>query len=834
MRSSLRLSWAPLVLALAACGSGGRLDAAAAQLARGQLDQAAVSLEGVSGRRAESLRMQLTQARLHRHDRQQELEVFRATRGDKDQAELLEELREMQRGEQDPVVLGWVEREMSTTVDWVAERRAGKHKKADLRRGRDSTARTARASQSPSTEPAPQESLLDAVLRDVQRETQARQWGRALTALEMAVSDLPEARERLATLRDEVSELALTEVQELLADAEATEARDGIPAASEFLQRESERFPEGVRFDALHDEQQRLEARAAIVERLAAEDAREAPATKGELWEELEAEYGEQDSESLARVAERREAKGELAVAEVLFQQAAERDFDGWDAIWKARAYCCGRRLALRRHLIARAAEDAQLFGDLAQSIDEDGLTVDGRTQAWGELEFDQLEALTKRTELDSELRISLACEKLARGLSDGPRGGLADLARMSERGWLGPGEAWGLVAWQRGEQIPKGGYSFGRGRWVSNMQLLEQRLGDELKDLRRALAKARGPQSLEEAYLAMRALAEREPLAKTALAGELGDLWEEAMRQATRSKSLRQIERLAEKRRELDAARGAALDLIFDQKRYFYPYTQPAVSSEQARLYPPVQREVDELVASVRDIWECGASAALGKDFSAALTRIEWLQSLPEARTLELALPEDAPEWLPGVDPTLDELDLTSFAWDQSERERLRADREIVAFNEHLWGRMEGIKDDTFPASGEREQVAITNTYRRMMGRRAVAWNRRLQESAQWHSDYMSTTGNFGHFEEDQPERRTPADRMKLAGYKRGASENCHMGSGSPRGAHDGWLRSSGHHRNILGRGHREMASAVSGRYWTQNFGTDNSFEAELRAWRN
>ena len=124
---------------------------------------------------------------------------------------------------------------------------------------------------------------------------------------------------------------------------------------------------------------------------------------------------------------------------------------------------------------------------------------------------------------------------------------------------------------------------------------------------------------------------------------------------------------------------------------------------------------------------------------------------------------------------------------------------------------------------------MRITNRYRALLGRQSVAWDPLIQAAAAVHSDYMSRTGNFGHFEEDVPGRRTPFDRMREQGYDRGVSENCHAGSGSPEGAHQGWTHSSGHHRNLLMTGHTEMATAVAGPYWTQNFGMGEASRAEL-----
>jgi len=123
---------------------------------------------------------------------------------------------------------------------------------------------------------------------------------------------------------------------------------------------------------------------------------------------------------------------------------------------------------------------------------------------------------------------------------------------------------------------------------------------------------------------------------------------------------------------------------------------------------------------------------------------------------------------------------------------------------------------------------VRVTNRYRALLGRRALAWNPKIQAAAQGHADYMSLTGNFGHFEPD-PARHGPAERLKLAGYPGGGSENCHMGDSGAEGAHLGWTHSSGHHRNLLIESHREMASGIAGPYWCQNFGAGREFEARL-----
>ena len=107
------------------------------------------------------------------------------------------------------------------------------------------------------------------------------------------------------------------------------------------------------------------------------------------------------------------------------------------------------------------------------------------------------------------------------------------------------------------------------------------------------------------------------------------------------------------------------------------------------------------------------------------------------------------------------------------------------------------------------------------MFGHRpAVRINPCLVTSSRGHSDDMSRLGFFDHFSPVEG-KKTPEDRMKLAGYEMsGCSENIYAGSGSPEAAHEGWIHSSGHHRNILMPGWVEMGSGSAGRDWTQNFG--------------
>jgi len=104
------------------------------------------------------------------------------------------------------------------------------------------------------------------------------------------------------------------------------------------------------------------------------------------------------------------------------------------------------------------------------------------------------------------------------------------------------------------------------------------------------------------------------------------------------------------------------------------------------------------------------------------------------------------------------------------------------------------------------------------MFGHRPLAVNEKLVQAARGHAKEMATLGYFSHFS-PIPEHRTPFDRMRLAGYAMGSSENIanHPTSAS---AFDAWLHSSGHHRNILAAGHRELACGNDASLWVQNFG--------------
>jgi hypothetical protein len=293
----------------------------------------------------------------------------------------------------------------------------------------------------------------------------------------------------------------------------------------------------------------------------------------------------------------------------------------------------------------------------------------------------------------------------------------------------------------------------------------------------------------------------------------------------------LEQLTRIAAQRASLDAARAEALELIFDQEVYFYPYNPPEPPRTPGD-YARAQRRVDELVAAVRRIWKKPAAVPLSGELRAALEELRWGTHRLAALDLPAELPPDVPPWAIALPVDLTEVTLHEFAWDEHGARELAEGRLVRARNERSWGDIAGgvpgLGPDAVPDNAEREQVRITNEYRAMLGRRSLAWNPRLQVAAQQHSDYMANTGDFGHTEED-PARHTMQQRYEQAGYRGTGGENVARNGGGAQTAHDGWVQSSGHHRNLLSPRHREMGSGLAGFYWTQNFGSDDRFMKEL-----
>ncbi|MBM4016513.1 MAG: CAP domain-containing protein, partial [Planctomycetes bacterium] len=445
-------------------------------------------------------------------------------------------------------------------------------------------------------------------------------------------------------------------------------------------------------------------------------------------------------------------------------------------------------------------------------------------TAAPGELAATALLELSGRLPLQAEEQLDRAFLALATGDDKAFFGAIGKAAD----GAAAKGSIDSALAYQRRlDRVPARGFVRVADGWRTWEERAREELAAELKAALATVLDRKGdPSAVRLRFMELAAAAPADALEQVrARRSELKRAFEQAPDQA-------RIAKLAEKAEQLAAARQHALELIFDEVKYFYPYRPPAVAPERAMEYAAAQQEVDRRVNAVRELW--GREEAvppeppephvpLTSGFMATLEELKLLRSLlvdlgaandDDDRALRLA-------WaLPTRTKTLH---VRNFARDEFERARLDEDLRVATLNAS-----QVVRDDG-PSREEYEQVRVTNQYRAMLGRRMLAHNDKLWEASDSHSRWMAKTGRLSHFEDDDPERASPEQRMRLAGYTSGAGENCAVGSSGPLEVLIGWCHSSGHHRNLLYDSHTEMGAGQSGSYWTQCFGGGREYKGNL-----
>ncbi len=324
------------------------------------------------------------------------------------------------------------------------------------------------------------------------------------------------------------------------------------------------------------------------------------------------------------------------------------------------------------------------------------------------------------------------------------------------------------VAARLRHEPLPDGGYVVHEGKLLTRREFVRQREEELIATLKVQLAKS------YEAIL--------------------------------KDKTFRGFKKMNLRMAALDKSRAYALALIFDSKKYFYPYRGTGREGE----YWPVQSEVDGRVAAVREIWDDPRKVSVKKSRSLTKTLEKFDQA---ARELDKRLVDVEKEvahvaFLRAY--VGHKFTIRTFFRDADEMRLLLYSKEVMEANPTVAGDIRAT---------EREQVRVTNEYRMMFGRRAVRLVDKLVLSSRGHGEEMGRLGYFSHYS-PTPGRRSPGDRMRLAGYTYGVSENIAAGASAPLGAHKQWCHSSGHHRNILTAGWTEMGTGHHGRLWTQNFG--------------
>lgn len=150
--------------------------------------------------------------------------------------------------------------------------------------------------------------------------------------------------------------------------------------------------------------------------------------------------------------------------------------------------------------------------------------------------------------------------------------------------------------------------------------------------------------------------------------------------------------------------------------------------------------------------------------------------------------------------------------------------------------GRVETLGDDAYglpeggivpvshaaatPTSSElRQALRLINDERARAGRGPLTLDSRLNRAAQGHARYMSDAGVLSHTGRGGS---TFVERIEAAGYEpwRHLGENVARGYGTWSAAMTGWMGSSGHRANILGRNFRNVGLGRYGHYYVQDFG--------------
>ena len=347
------------------------------------------------------------------------------------------------------------------------------------------------------------------------------------------------------------------------------------------------------------------------------------------------------------------------------------------------------------------------------------------------------------------------------------------------------------LARWRK-ETVPEGGYVVYQERYVTPGErehlVLEAQITAALKQVDAREAKDR-----KAAYEALLALGEP---AVARLKDALDRRRAFLIQEIASSRSFTGGKYKAKLLALLDQRRKHALALIYDGKAY--PYPNPQKKS---------QKEVEARVDKVREVWE--------RPFDLVA---QWDKKLLARLEIVTEVDEYLSRVDPGYAPDLEELkarinkaiDVPSAA-DPSKREY---SLKVQVYNTTL---------DCTATTEEKNNVRSVNEYRMMMGLLAVKINERLTRAARGHSRHMQKNGYFAHNVPSAyatPQNRTPGARVKRQGFGGGCGENIARGPSTGHGAFMAWFRSSGHHRNMLGRSWLQLGCGrADGTWWTQNF---------------
>ena len=631
----------------------------------------------------------------------------------------------------------------------------------------------------------------------------------------------PKVVEALQATEQSIRERASAALKALLNEVGKSEAEGRIPHAVTLLQDGRHNFPSGDAFRSLDSELQRLQEKQRADE-LAMKAAAASSAVAKGVDESTRLQTLESLRSHMAAVRAAEDA-GDFAQKAVLLREAADgvRSRDAEFADRLVRQADESQQLARWNDAVVAAVQDGlDLVVEDRRGREIQLLRVDGRRiicrsvdgdspLEWHDTGSQSMIALAKRIKVSTAVTLGLAALLYKNGDAGDAESVLAGIASKDQKL---QSSIDAVLARGRGEAGRGHRYVLQKGEFVSLRQIeLEKRSKKLLAKLDSVMRQKKA--GLRDEFVATTIAAGA--LESEALGYAMRRQFQKILDRVEGSSVRKQVDKMVAERDRLDAARAHAKDLIFDQVTYFYPYKPPAVSGEKHAEYNRVQADVNERVAALRAVWnKSSLKFSVPKQLSADLSQSEWLATqlsklgaLPEGESIASAL---APmTWARALQPG-EAITVRSFCLTPEERRQRAEWRRIEAFNA-------ATKSEVSVAV--RTLLTITNEYRAMFGHRPLAGVKTACAGSQGHADEMSRLGYFSHMSPVEG-RRTPGERMRLAGYSFGVSENIAM-TGGAQASHNAWCTSSGHHRNLLMASHREIGIGANGRYWVQNFGS-------------
>jgi len=434
-----------------------------------------------------------------------------------------------------------------------------------------------------------------------------------------------------------------------------------------------------------------------------------------------------------------------------------------------------------------------------------EGVTAGNAVTAWAHLDPANVVAIARAVEPPPAALVGLAAYAFANGLDDEAHRALEDAIAAGDPAVRD--RAFRQVAASLGVEVPEGGFVVVAHRFMTPTAAEEARI-------RSLVATVSGDGAIEERLEAAAAIGRLGSPHLDRIEALLLDRVRVATDALRADPITKKLDAVAAARAELDDSRRAALELVFDEEQYPFPYQSPPAPPKAFARYQKTQQEIDRRIEETRKIWDSGDSKAvtLTAEFRRKTADLREARDLLAAARLPAPpVPKDVAHvaFLP-----LDEKKITlrSLFFDEAD---------LAGHLHDLRTTEENLAMPTSASPVEREQLRITNEYRMLMGRRALALDERLLLAARGHCEEMVRFGYFGH-QGATPETLSLDLRVRARGYEgQHVGENIARGR-SPQGAHDAWLKSSGHHRNILSEKWTRIGTANVGSHYTQNFGAD------------